>query len=435
MSKRRKSPEESRAKRKNARLEAGATPGPLHPAAQPSAGHPALSVTRGVVVSKSGNCVIPASPVLACGIDSLDLGFHVDWGENWFFLRNELESAKEAATGTDGILWRVFDGEGSLILPGGRAPCYRFHLKLPYAHVWIAKSQKARGNSNLFVSFESKTLRTDGVEKAVEKVRRLIAALDGRVESITVNRCDLAADTLIPGGLPLDLLLDSTVSRATKREMHIGTDGLETFYIGSKSAPLRARLYDKGKEMLQGNGKSVFLLGLWDLDSPQDVWRVEFQMRRIFLREMKILHFHELMNSLGELWDYATRTWTTLRLSDNPNPSRRTLHPWWEGLQDCKSMFGGIVKVRRSLKAEMKFSAGKSKQQILGHLVSFGAYRNVTDFHEAVDLFLLEVEGDLTRQEFGAKVLKRRIQNGFEKADAYGRWEGSGEYPPDWDSV
>lgn len=393
----------------------------------------ALSVTRHALIScdeESGG--IRAFRFLACGIDTLDVGYYIDWRLGWPMLLAGLEAGKTAAVGSDAVPWGTLGGELALIYPSGKPPVYRFHLQLPYAHLYIAQSQTPRKSPNLYVSFGAKTLWIDGVRKSLEKIRCVVEELNGHIERIQPSRCDLAVDYLIPEGLTTRWLQEQIVCRATKTNV-IEDDGiLETFYIGVGKSPILARFYNKTKQILKTDGKSAFFLSVWKLESPSEVWRVEFQMRRPFLRQMQIDDIESLLDSRAGLWRYLTGEWFTLRLPDNPNTSRRSVHPWWLEVQACADCFAGDREVRRNYETEKNHCAQRCKTYLVAYLSSFAALRDIPDFASTIDQLCREIDSPEFEKEFLQKVAVKRVKFGIEGQPD----EVSGPtYPPDWDAV
>ncbi|MBU5639103.1 replication initiation factor domain-containing protein, partial [Geomonas sp. Red69] len=68
---------------------------------------------------------------------------------------------------------------------------------------------------------------------------------------------------------------------------------LETCYFGSPAAPIRIRIYNKGKEVLK-KGEKLWFADMWGTDDLEDIWRVEFQLRRAALKQFKVNDFSDL---------------------------------------------------------------------------------------------------------------------------------------------
>ena len=77
-----------------------------------------------------------------------------------------------------------------------------------------------------------------------------------------------------------------SVTRSRKAAYYTGSGCLETYYVGSKGAPILLRLYDKGKEVVVNNKE--WFKKLWGIDDIENVWRVEYQLRRGALKQFSI---------------------------------------------------------------------------------------------------------------------------------------------------
>lgn len=126
-------------------------------------------------------------------------------------------------------------------------------------------------------------------------------------------------------------------------------DKLETFYVGAPGAEIRLRIYDKGKEI--GKTGKEWFLPLWGRDGPEDIWRVEFQLRREALKDLDIDNLDDLVSALGGIWRYLTEEWFSLRQHDNKRQNRRSLFPWWKEVQQIKK-FGLADTIKRKESSE-----------------------------------------------------------------------------------
>jgi len=301
----------------------------------------AESVTRHAQISQG-------TPVnLACGIDTLDIGFYVYWDSRWDELLRLFDERKLKAQGTDGLLIEVSPMRSHMFLPGGKAPNYRYHVVYPEYHCFIAISSKPKNSPNVFVSFTSEALHWELSERElIDMVRQDIEAMGGKVESHKISRCDLYSDFKIPGGLSLGFIQNHMVGRNDKTYQFMQGNDLETFYVGGKRSDIKIRIYDKGKEVKK-SGSEERWLALWFIDDHQDVWRVEAQIRRPILKQFIIDTIDDLLKKKADLWRYVTEDWFSLRNQDNENPSRRTVHELWKKVQDCSEIFGSQVGAKR----------------------------------------------------------------------------------------
>ena len=217
---------------------------------------------------------------LSCGIDTLDLSGYVDWGDGWLPLKRKLDNGKCVAEHADKpVVLQDSSCGPCLVLPRGKPPMFRYHLQTLLHHVFIGIGGDAEPGKtpNVYVSILSRRLWGRGVSNSVGLVKGLIESdLGGRVRALVVSRADLCADFLVPGGLSLDMLRTFGVPEDIQTCDIMQGATLETYYIGSPKASIRARVYDKSKEVLEHHKE--WFEDIWKAPL-QDVFRVEFQFR------------------------------------------------------------------------------------------------------------------------------------------------------------
>jgi hypothetical protein len=348
---------------------------------------------------------------LLCGIDSLDLGLYINWGEQWAVIFKVLQDFKDMAQGTAGWLDELPTGRKYLHLPSGKPPNYRFHLQFPEYHLYIAKSPEARQSPNGYLSLNSEALWRHGVSGAIELALADLKLFRGEVDHLQISRVDLCADFLLPGGISFDFLRTHKVARSKVISNHSTGDHLETFYSGSPAAPIRLRFYDKGKEIQKKNRK-LWFLDLWERDSLEDIWRVEFQLRRTALRQFNVNSLDDLRMKAAGIWGKLTDEWFSLRIPDNQKTERRTVHPIWQTVQMCAEKFGPQMAVERDFGGASLASATWYISHIAGCLPSFAARTGAGDFYEAMNHLENALAEKWFHRDFKSELQKRSIKLG-----------------------
>lgn len=366
----------------------------------------ASSVTRHAQVSPD----TPEWGFLVCGVDTLDLGLSVDWGKSWSWLQETLEAGKQEAAGTQGI-WMSPSSIPCLMLPSGKAPMYRYHLETDFCHVWIGKSPESKGTPNVFVSIKAETLWDQGAPAAVRQIEEFVRNLGGRVRAVKPSRVDTCADFLIPSGLTDRLLRERLVGRSRETSQHLTGDQLETFYVGSRAGQIKARIYDKAKEV-RAEGTKLWFLEVWGLDALRDVWRVEFQVRRPVLKQFGIDTFDDLLGHLGNLWHYLTSEWLTFREPDNANTSRRSVSDWWHEVQLAGQSLGEAFALQRRF-GGTEASVGWYVGHIAGCLASYAARRGIPALDVAAGELLEAVGEYWESKDFEDVVEKKALKLGI----------------------
>lgn len=368
----------------------------------------ALSVTRLPEISK-GKLGPTKWEFLGCGIDSLDLGVFVKWADHWATFCELLEARKLSAAGTDGIL--LTPDADILVLPGGKPPQYRWHLKYRELELYLGRSSEPQGETpNVYASISSRALWMHGIDAAVAYLQACIENLGGEVLHFLPSRCDLASDFRIPAGLDFDFLQTHRVPGNLKTFVVLEDGELETFCCGSKKSPIQLRVYNKSKE-IQLKGKEWFL-DVWDTEDREHVWRVEFQLRRTVLKEFGINSLADLKSKLCGLWKYLTEKWFSLRLHDNDNTSRRSFHPWWSDVAQLAERLGPNEPVKR-----ITTRATAKEEWLVNHisgcLKTLAALRNKRELDEAIPDLAQLLEARNAPGAFAEEVRVRQIRRGI----------------------
>ena len=347
---------------------------------------------------------------LACGIDTLDAGFFVEW-RNWKWLENLLSQAKARA--------RLKKGDGTLIRigvpemvasPTGKPPMYQFGLATPEYRLWIAAREKPAEYPNVYVSPLASALWSKGVDKTIKKLRKDIRSMGGKTESVRISRVDLCADFHIPDGLTDNWIEHHRVSRARGIKTHRDGPDLQTFQLGRGKASIQLRIYNKSAEI--AHSRKTWMRQIWSECPDSNVWRFEYQLRREVLRQFKINSPKNLKDRSAALWEYLTTNWFSLREHDSDHTTRRTCCSIWLNVQQVSGKFSGAIDVKRS-KVPVNADPTRIVQQVLGYTKSYAAQREITDLKQASTVILTELRRVITPKEFAEAVRTRAIRSGI----------------------
>jgi len=181
---------------------------------------------------------------------------------------------------------------------------------------------------SFFVTYSSLALWHEGLEKLH---LRFLAWADsvGLVpsKSETISRVDYAVDFHLP---VMDFGADDFVSQAIKDVQHRKNGQVQTFRFGQDSIMLR--VYNKSDEVKEQSGK-YWLHSLWGYE--EDVWRIEYQIRKDTLREFGISSLANLLSQYGVILSHLAHEHTRLTIpSEDSNRARWQTHPLWKSLQD-----------------------------------------------------------------------------------------------------
>lgn len=374
----------------------------------PSVRHSSMaeSVTRHAQNPPEGNFQF-----LLCGIDTLDLGLFVSWDSNWEKTKSFLAGKKEASQGTTGLLDRTDIGRPFLHLPGGKPPNYRFQLLFQEYRLYIAISDRLGKSPNVYVSLLAETLWHVNMTTILELLEFDLANFGGTIERVQPSRLDICADFRMDPPPSFPFIQEHKVSRCRKNRPYMDGDTLETYYCGSAKSPVQIRIYDKGKEIQKSNKQ--WFLPIWGINEPDRVWRVEFQLRRAILHQYRVKSLDDLWQKLESIWMYLTGEWFSLRIPDNEKPERRTVHPWWKAVHECRERFGDGVDARRNFTSDTVEPIQRTLAHIMGRVISIAARNGTKDRIEAIKNVSDLLKRHMDDLKFKEEYLKKSIRLGY----------------------
>ena len=187
-----------------------------------------------------------------------------------------------------------------------------------------------------YVQLSSEALTFEGPYAMEEDLRGVVSSLGIISGDATVSRVDLCVDLITDTDIE-QILERAWVTRARTFNYYSDQRRFSGLTIGL-GGDISARLYNKTIE-LEKSGKE-YLKDIWaDLgwQSGQQVWRLEFQLKRNTLRQLNIRTFSEFMDRLGSVWQYATSEWLRLTCPDptDKTKGRWPIHHMWEELQNA----------------------------------------------------------------------------------------------------
>ena len=365
----------------------------------------ASSVTRHALNPPAENFQL-----LLCGIDSLDLGLFVTWNDQWSQTRELLDTKKQLAQEGKPLPDITDLGRQYQHLPSGKPPNYRFGIRFLEYLLFIAKSDSYRSSPNVYISLSASLLWHESFSTILELLTFDLEHFGGTIDRIQPSRCDLAVDFRLTPPPDFSFLEQYGVSRSRKVSTHINSGILETYYSGSPAAPVRLRIYDKGKEIQKSNKQ--WFLDLWRTSAPADIWRVEYQLRRPFLHQYRINTIDDLWEKIGDIWGYLTEEWFSLRLPDNDKAERRTIHPWWVAVQECGNMLGVNNGERRRFDSDNPQQIDKILPHVFSRMITIAALSGIKDRKESIGK-LIELLGKYSDTAFREKLEEKLLKLGY----------------------
>jgi hypothetical protein len=323
-----------------------------------------------------------------------------------------LERAKQRAQAAEEEVRLDFPAADGrfLVRPfGWRA--YTYWLSSPNLELRLGKSEHF---PTVHVQLHSAYLHSLGVRWAVDLLELLLREDVFEVgPELVVSRIDLYADVQ---GLSLDLV-DLRRFVGYGRHRRGFDDRQEAFTAGHRLTgfmfgrdALVARIYDKTVE-IQRRGLS-WLPDLWGIEvEGRPVWRIEFQYRRKVLREFGLREVDETLDSLQDLWRYATGSWLSLRVPNGHSVQRRwPVDPLWEEVRSIQVAPGTTGVVRRRIE---QATLERIVQGLWGYVTSLAALRELRELEAAVNEVRCQVERYIAARDrsFVAEVARKRARH------------------------
>jgi hypothetical protein len=275
--------------------------------------------------------------ILASGVDTLVISLNIDWRDTALFaiLDEVKEKAKQYSLDYPGHL-QHFDPEEVwpfTIKPHGTKG-FSWILSGSDFSYKIANSSAPGSRPNAMIEIRSEALWRLGPEEVIKIALSLIEANGGHIIEAKPSRVDLCVDFLMPEELWSSDLMKYAVTRATDFAPYYRFKKLTGIRIGK--GVISARLYDKPLE-IQQQSRKVWMFDIWGLNEVPEgkkIIRIEFQLRREVLRDLKIKYIDDLFQKIDGAWTYCTKSW--LKFQDRPglHHTQRTTFDWYEEIQD-----------------------------------------------------------------------------------------------------
>jgi len=267
--------------------------------------------------------------LLLRGLDSLYAAYFVDTATcliDWDDLEHKRLAAQESRRREFAEV--ELGSETFALLPYGMKP-YRYVLRNRHFHIRLSE----RMHPACFVQFYSEGLWQVGLEGLKSRITRWLISLRLAVlQPESVSRADWAFDYHLPN---VDFEIDDFVTRATKDATWREHRCLQSAQFGQGDVVVR--VYDKVAEIDQQSDKAWFF-DLWR--RKDEIWRVEFQLRKSRLKQAGIYTLDNLKDfQIDVLRELATGHTTLRQPSEDSNRSRWPLHLLWKQLiRDIQSL-------------------------------------------------------------------------------------------------
>ncbi len=306
------------------------------------------------------------------GVDSLYMSYRGLLKEG---VKECLEEKKELAQSddeTDQALSRVVIYDHLFEVMSSGVKYYPIIMVDSWYRIQVSLST-ARKMPEIYVKISSEVLNCHGIDSPVVMLRKVVRKLLVKIEEETVSRVDLFMD------FTTDVELENIenvlwVTRAKKLAKYWNGNSLTGMSIGL-GGDISARIYDKTLEI--GVSHKDYLKEIWEKqgwDKIRKVWRLEFQLKRICLKEMSVNTFLDLKVKTNGLWKYCTNDWLRLAVNDDTvNRTRWMTNPMWKKIQGVRINEGKLTCILREVDKSRVPSDEILFKNGMGYLTSFAA--------------------------------------------------------------
>lgn len=313
--------------------------------------------------------------IKANGIDTLTFSVTGEWKSiEWFsYFASLKKEAQETSLEVPGTIRtdNLPEGWSFRMKPSG-TDGYEWLLNSNDYTLRIGKWATATTKPNVIVEIRAETLWRLGTEEACSMILTMLSDMGIDIAVAKPSRVDLCLDILLPESLWKRELIDYVVTRADERNTYMTKkNSISGFIFGKKH--LMARLYDKPLEIKKKSQK-YWMYDIWGIDEiPRHkvMVRVEYEIKRAILRQMRIKTMAELFEKQASLWVYCTKKW--LKFQDNPGSYRmkRNDMEWWKVIQNgYEKAQGATPAIRERI---LKLDIDQLSRQAYGLLLSIAA--------------------------------------------------------------
>lgn len=272
------------------------------------------------------------------------------------------------------------------VFPNGQAGyAYILHNKL--FEMRLAKFRNSQEeNYPVFVHLKSELLWSMGPEYAWAWIITWISENIGAVKSDKLNRIDLCCHT------------DDYDFKLTDAERFKGRHRAQTIHLSNrdftgldfgsrKSGTIFARIYNKTKEVKDKRNK-LWFFDVWIENglNPDNVWNVEFELKRDVLKQMKVEDCYTAFENLKTIWTYLTCKWLVMTDDSSDRPERCNPTREWASIHQAFVDYKGAKMITRerqkSRESDCIVPSG------MGYLTTYAALNGLTDPYQIAISFI-----------------------------------------------
>lgn len=262
---------------------------------------------------------------LISGIDTLECAYYLITGTetriDFDWLSFEKEKLRQSKDRTPKVI--TLGNTEFFLRPYGSSSGYPFIIENEHFIISFGEFN----NPNFFVKFKSTALWHVGLQILHQDFLSWAASVGYTpLQEERLSRVDFSFDYQIA---EIDFCEDNVVSLSKKDSRYRQDGKIQTISFGKGDVVLR--IYDKIAEIEEASKKTWFF-DIWG--ETENVWRIEWQVRKPVLKRFGIRTFQDLSERQGDILRYLATEHDTLRRPNaDQNRSRWPLHSLWYDIQ------------------------------------------------------------------------------------------------------
>lgn len=347
-------------------------------------------------------------------IDTLIVSFDIaDYEKNNLALFSKLDKAKEEAaslakdlTAKD-VIVELNYVDMKIMGNGKQGYSYLLHNDLLEVNIARFRS-KIETFYPVRIRFKSEYIWSCGLKNCWSFIERWTRELFGEITDVKIGRVDPCCHTDI-----INLQLEKMAyfkGSYRNQNIHLSDRKVSSMNFGSRKSSVYSRIYDKILEV-NVTRKKTWFYDIWNSYKMDvnNIWNVEFEIHREFLKEKQINDFTDLYESLKTLWRYLTGQWIVMIKNNNKRTDRCLTDPIWEEIQTAFDKYEDKPLIDRA--KQLDYDAKALVPQIIGCIASYGARLGVEDIDYVYSMLNKQGEEYLEKKDltFDEKI-KEKMQ-------------------------
>lgn len=261
-------------------------------------------------------------------------------------------------------------------------------------------------NYPVFVRIKQAVLWSLTIKEAYSIICNWLIEFLGNIKSEKINRVDLCCHTDCIDFSKYDYTYFRT--RATNKNIRLHGSTVNGFEFGSRSGLIFCRIYNKTLEVSEKKS-STWFFDVWEEQQANtaNVWNVEFELKRDFLREYNIETVNDMLKQAQSIWHYLTSKWLVLTEKNCTRLENCETVKEWAQFSNAFTSFGNVQFIRKD--KQMLADKKTLVSQICGYIRSYAALENNVDLYSVFETLFADISEYLndSKKDFESLVLDK----------------------------